>query len=106
MKQKSTAAKSSKIGKPTTHDDYLAAVSWEKRAALEKLRKAIKAAAPRAEECISYQLPGISPEWKIPCRIRSGREPLRVLSWVRDHQSHERAERLRHQQGHNSVSGQ
>jgi len=27
------------------------------RAALEKLRKTIRAAAPDAEECISYQLP-------------------------------------------------
>jgi len=32
-------------------------LSSEKRTALEKLRKAIKAAAPEAEECISYQLP-------------------------------------------------
>ena len=38
-------------------DAYLAAVSDDKRAALEALRKAIKAAAPEAEECISYQLP-------------------------------------------------
>jgi uncharacterized protein YdhG (YjbR/CyaY superfamily) len=43
--------------KPTTIDEYLAALSDDKRAALEKLRKTIKAAAPKAEECISYQLP-------------------------------------------------
>ncbi len=42
--------------KPTTIDEYLAAVSDDKRAALEKLRKAIKAAAPKAQECISYGL--------------------------------------------------
>ncbi len=40
-----------------TIDEYLAAVSEEKRAALEKLRKCIRAAAPGAEECISYQVP-------------------------------------------------
>ena len=40
-----------------TVDEYLARVSDDKRVALQKLRKAIKAAAPRAEECISYQLP-------------------------------------------------
>jgi len=57
MKQKSTSAKSSKVGKPATHDEYLATVSADKRAALQKLRKAIKTAAPNAEECISYQLP-------------------------------------------------
>ncbi|HEV3438666.1 MAG TPA: DUF1801 domain-containing protein [Gemmata sp.] len=42
--------------KPKTIDEYLAALSDDKRAALEKLRKTIKAAAPGAEECISYQL--------------------------------------------------
>ena len=43
--------------KPKTIDEYLAPLSSEKRAALEKLRRAIKSAAPKAEECISYQLP-------------------------------------------------
>lgn len=40
--------------KPRTIDEYLAGVSDDKRAALEKLRKTIRAAAPKAEECISY----------------------------------------------------
>jgi uncharacterized protein YdhG (YjbR/CyaY superfamily) len=43
-------------GKPTTIDEYLAALSDDKRAALQKLRKTIKAAVPKAEECISYGL--------------------------------------------------
>ena len=43
-------------GKPKTFDDYLAALDDDKRAALEKLRRTIKAAAPQAEECISYGL--------------------------------------------------
>ena len=43
--------------KPNTIDEYLAPLSADKRAALEKLRRAIKAAAPKAEECISYQVP-------------------------------------------------
>ena len=43
--------------KPMTIDEYLAALSNDKRAALERLRTIIRAAAPRAEECISYQLP-------------------------------------------------
>jgi len=51
------SARSGKTGKIKTHDDYLASVSADKRAALQKLRKAIKAAAPNAEECISYQVP-------------------------------------------------
>jgi len=43
--------------KPQTIDGYLSALSDDQRAALEKLRKTIKQAAPKAEECISYQLP-------------------------------------------------
>ena len=43
---------------PQTIDEYLARLSHEKRAALEKLRRGIKSAAPKAEECISYQIPG------------------------------------------------
>jgi uncharacterized protein YdhG (YjbR/CyaY superfamily) len=61
MKPKKTSgkrtAKPARTGKPKSHDAYLAKVSDDKRAALEKLRKTIKAAAPKAEECISYQLP-------------------------------------------------
>jgi uncharacterized protein YdhG (YjbR/CyaY superfamily) len=43
--------------KPRTIDAYLAPLSDDKRAALQKLRKAIQAAAPKAEECISYDIP-------------------------------------------------
>jgi len=42
---------------PATIDEYLETVSDDHRAALEKLRKQIRAAAPKAEECISYQVP-------------------------------------------------
>jgi len=44
-------------GKPQTIDGYLSALNDDQRKALEKLRKTIKATAPKAEECISYQLP-------------------------------------------------
>jgi len=44
--------------KAKTHDEYLAALSDDKRRALEKLRKDVKTAAPKAEECISYGIPG------------------------------------------------
>ena len=43
--------------KPKTIDEYLAAVPADKRAALEKLRKAIRAAAPKLTECINYGMP-------------------------------------------------
>ena len=42
---------------PTSVEDYLAALPQESRAALEKLRKTIQAAAPQATETISYQMP-------------------------------------------------
>ncbi len=42
--------------KPTTIDEYLAQVRADQRPGLEKLRKTIQAAAPRAIEGISYQL--------------------------------------------------
>jgi uncharacterized protein YdhG (YjbR/CyaY superfamily) len=38
-------------------DEYLAAAPEEARLVLEKLRTTIRAAAPKAEEVISYQIP-------------------------------------------------
>jgi len=38
-------------------DEYLAAAPEDVRSVLEKLRKTIRSAAPKAEEVISYQIP-------------------------------------------------
>jgi uncharacterized protein YdhG (YjbR/CyaY superfamily) len=66
MKPKSRIkAKTKAKTKPKTIDEYLAALSDDKRAALQKLRKAILAAAPRAEECISYQMPAFRLDGKV-----------------------------------------
>src|SRR5687767_219919 len=43
--------------KPTTIDEYLAGIGDDQRRALEKVREAIHAAAPGAEERISYGVP-------------------------------------------------
>ena len=43
--------------KPKDIDAYLAPLPADQRAALTTLRKMIHAAAPGAEECISYRLP-------------------------------------------------
>jgi uncharacterized protein YdhG (YjbR/CyaY superfamily) len=43
--------------KPGTIDEYLAALTEIQRAALTRLRTAIRTAAPAAEECISYGIP-------------------------------------------------
>jgi len=43
--------------KASTIDQYLAALPAAQRAALQKVRKTIRTASPRADECISYGLP-------------------------------------------------
>lgn len=43
--------------KPSTIDEYLAALPPDQRAALQRVRKIIRATVPDAVECISYQLP-------------------------------------------------
>lgn len=48
-----------------THDEYLAALPDDQRAALENLRRIVRAAAPRAEECISYRLPAFRLDGKV-----------------------------------------
>ena len=71
--------------KPKTIDEYLAPLSIEKRAALEKLRRAIKTAAPKAEECISYEIPTFRlggrmlvsfAAWAHHCAFYAGTSPL------------------------------
>ena len=51
--------------KPTTIDAYLGTVKGEKRAALEALRKTIRAVVPDAEECISYAIPAFRLRGKV-----------------------------------------
>ena len=46
-----------RIPRAETVDGYLGTLPKDTRVALEKLRKAIKAAAPKATEGISYQIP-------------------------------------------------
>ena len=73
--------------KPKTIDEYLAPLSNEQRTTLENLRKAIKAAAPQAEECISYDIPGFRLEgkmlvsfaaWANHCAFYPGSHALKV----------------------------
>lgn len=54
---KKTNTKAAKIVPVTDVDGYLAALPIAQRRALEKLRKIIKAAAPKAQECISWRMP-------------------------------------------------
>ena len=49
--------RSERSAAPKTVDEYIAKVPGGKRAALQRLRKIIKSAAPDAEEIISYGMP-------------------------------------------------
>jgi uncharacterized protein YdhG (YjbR/CyaY superfamily) len=49
--------KDTTIAIPKTVDEYLASLPEDQQEALQKIREAIKAAAPKAEEVISYQIP-------------------------------------------------
>jgi uncharacterized protein YdhG (YjbR/CyaY superfamily) len=51
--------------KAKTVDEYLAALPTDQRGALERLRAAIRAAAPRAQECMSYQMPAFRLDGKM-----------------------------------------
>ena len=42
---------------PTTVDDYIATFAPDTQAILQKIRQTVKAAAPNAEETISYRIP-------------------------------------------------
>jgi uncharacterized protein YdhG (YjbR/CyaY superfamily) len=73
--------------KPQTIDEYLARLSPDKRAALQKLRRAIKSAAPKAEECISYGIPAFRLDGRMlvafgaatnHCSFYPGAAPVRI----------------------------
>jgi len=53
-----------KTSRPKTVDDYIAAAPKDKRAALTKLRNTIKAAAPKANEILSYGMAGFKQDGK------------------------------------------
>ena len=57
--------------KPRSIDEYLDGLSGEKRAALQKVRRAIHAAAPKAEECISYGIPAFRLEGRLIAGFRA-----------------------------------
>jgi len=60
------------MAKAKNIDDYLDALSGNQRAALKKLRKAIKAAVPKAEECISYGLAAFRLDGKLLVAFGAG----------------------------------
>lgn len=70
---------------PRTIDEYLKPFGPKQRAALQKLRRAIKSATPKAEECISYQIPSFKLDgrmlvsfgaWTTHCAFYPGAHPI------------------------------
>lgn len=53
-------------------DEFLKVVSSEKRLALEKLRRTVRAAVPRAEECINYGVPAFRLDGKLLVAFGAG----------------------------------
>lgn len=85
MKLKNPTTKPSR--KPTTIDEFLAALPHDKRPALEKLRRDIRSAAPHAEECISYGVPAFRLDGKMlvafgaaarHCSFYPGAQPIKA----------------------------
>jgi uncharacterized protein YdhG (YjbR/CyaY superfamily) len=74
--------------RPTTIDEYLDGISADKRATLNKVRKAIKAAAPGAVEGISYGIPAFRMDGRMlmwfgastnHCSVYPGAYPIKAL---------------------------
>jgi uncharacterized protein YdhG (YjbR/CyaY superfamily) len=70
-----------------TVDEYLQSLSGEQREALERVRAAIRAAAPQAVECIAYGIPAIRLDGKMlvaygaaakHCALYPGAHPIAV----------------------------
>jgi uncharacterized protein YdhG (YjbR/CyaY superfamily) len=60
-------------------DSYLAGVDEPKRSTLEQLRRSIHAAAPDAEECISYGMPAFKVQGKTVAGFAAFKKHLSYL---------------------------
>ena len=86
------------VAKPKNIDEYLAALSDDKRAALERLRKIIRAAVPKGRRVHQLPTPGFPTRRQMLGVVRRSRESLRDLRRAGRPQG--RTQGLRHQQGH------
>ena len=75
MATQTTKEPATKTMPAKTVDDYLAAAPKDKRAALMKLRKTIKAAAPKATEGLWYGMVG----------FKQNRKPVAYLAYWKTH---------------------
>ena len=73
---KTVARTATKKAAPKTVDGYIAAAPKEQRAALERIRKTIKAAAPKATEGLSYGIVGFKQNGKYVAYFGSWKEHI------------------------------
>ena len=93
--------------KPHSIDEYLAGVSPENRAALQKVRRAVHAAAPGADECISYGMPAFRLNGKLIAGFKSRGKPLFFSPDERRYgrNTQGRSHGIRYEPRHHSIPG-
>jgi uncharacterized protein YdhG (YjbR/CyaY superfamily) len=69
---------------PATVDAYLAALPADRRAALQRVRKIVRAAVPGVEERISYRMPGFRAHGKMLFWIGAAAEHCAIygVTWM------------------------
>jgi uncharacterized protein YdhG (YjbR/CyaY superfamily) len=86
--RRSTGRRSVDSGKHRTIDEYLAPLDIEKRASLQKLRKSIQSAAPRADECISYGIPAFRLDGRLLVAFGAGAKHCAFYPGARPIEAH------------------
>ena len=90
-------------GKPKSIDDYLSRLPDDQRQALEKLRRMIHAAAPKADEAINYQIPMFRHNGMlVGFGARKGLRPVHHEQGDRE-RTGRGSRRLRHQHRHHPI---
>ncbi len=70
------------MDKPSSVDEYIAALPEGPRAALKKLQKTIKAAAPQATETISYQMPTLKLDGRFLVSYAAFKNHCSLFPWT------------------------
>src|SRR6185369_11148762 len=99
--RRSERMRSKRASKPQTINEYLAKLSPERRVALNKLRRTIRTAFPRAEECISYGIPAFRLDGRVVAWFAAASH---LLSRRRTRAVRGRIEGLPDEQGHGAFS--
>ena len=76
---------------PQSIDEYLARLSVEQRAALQFLRRTIRAAAPKAVECISYGIPAFRLDGRVLVYMGAARKHCALYPGAHPIEAHKQA---------------